>query len=107
MWSNIFVLLDTHVQELFLGNPHKIKIVTSLPNHKCICVHVYHILPIQIFQLPAGAQTYIHFPVLPILPEGEVTVRITAFSPIDRDEEEINVRVTVMIYLQVDQPGWC
>lgn len=45
-------------------------------------------------EIEAGHQKYVHFPVLPIIEQGEVVVKISAFSDIDRDMEEIRMHVT-------------
>ena len=47
------------------------------------------------FQLEAGNQKYIHFPVLPIIESGEIEVKITAYSPVDKDMEQIKIQVSV------------
>ena len=46
------------------------------------------------FQLEAGTSTYVHFPFVATV-IGDVTVKLSAYSFLDRDEEEFTISVSV------------
>ena len=41
-----------------------------------------------VLQLESGEQRYLYMPVLPLVPEGELIIKVTAFSILDIDTEE-------------------
>ena len=41
-----------------------------------------------VLQLESGEQRYLYMPVLPLVPEGELVIKVTAFSILDIDTEE-------------------
>lgn len=53
-------------------------------------------LSLHPFQLEAGANTYVYFPVVPT-ELGDITVKFSAYSFLDLDYEELTVSVSVRI----------
>ena len=46
-------------------------------------------------QLRSGENKWIHFPVVPIIETGEITIKFTAYSFLRTDSEEVTIEVIV------------
>ncbi len=50
------------------------------------------------FQIDAGSNTYVHFPIVPTT-IGDVTVKLSAYSFLDHDFEELTISVSVSSFV--------